>query len=114
MAAESYRASEDYHDAQLDEGVAISEKVMFQRRDARCPTMSKQFTKNEEYVAKLRAAGFSDVEVEPWRIYKLEDGRAFLTENGIDVDRLTPDVNGKFASAFVRDTSRCSSSRLRK
>jgi hypothetical protein len=46
MAAESYRASEDYHDAQLDEGVAISEKVMFQRGDARYPTMSKQFTKN--------------------------------------------------------------------
>jgi hypothetical protein len=46
MAAESYRASEDYHDAQLDEGVAISEKVMFQRGDARCPTMSKQFAKD--------------------------------------------------------------------
>jgi arsenite methyltransferase len=60
----------------------------------------------EEYVAKLRAAGFSDVEVEPWRIYKLEDARAFLTENGIDVDRLTPDLDGKFASAFVRARKR--------
>ena len=33
-----------------------------------------------EYAAKLRAAGFADVEVEPWRIYKIDDARAFLTE----------------------------------
>jgi len=55
-----------------------------------------------EYASKLRAAGFSDVEVEPWRIYKLDDARAFLAENGIDADRLAPQVDGKFASAFVR------------
>jgi arsenite methyltransferase len=56
----------------------------------------------QDYAAKLRAAGFADVEVEPWRIYKVEDARGFLTENGIDVDRLAPEVDGKFASAFVR------------
>jgi SAM-dependent methyltransferase len=56
----------------------------------------------KEYGAKLAAAGFSDVEVEPWRIYKIDDARAFLTEAGIDVDRLAPQVEGKFASAFVR------------
>ena len=55
-----------------------------------------------EYAAKLRAAGFADVEVEPWRIYQVDDARAFLTEQGIDVDRLAPQVDGKFASAFVR------------
>src|SRR5437773_6733840 len=55
-----------------------------------------------DYGAKLRAAGFADVEVEPWRIYQVDDARAFLTENGIDVDRIAPQVNGKFASAFVR------------
>jgi arsenite methyltransferase len=55
-----------------------------------------------EYGAKLRAAGFADVEVEPWRIYKLDDARAFLTETGVDVDRLAPQVEGRFASAFVR------------
>ncbi len=55
-----------------------------------------------EYAARLRAAGFSEVEVEPWRIYQLEDARAFLTEQGIDVERLAPQVDGKFASAFVR------------
>jgi SAM-dependent methyltransferase len=56
----------------------------------------------QEYGAKLRAAGFADVEVDPWRIYKIADARAFLTESGVDVDRLAPEVEGKFASAFVR------------
>jgi arsenite methyltransferase len=55
-----------------------------------------------EYAAKLRAAGFTDVDVEPWRIYKIEDARTFLAENGIDADRLAPEVDGRFASAFVR------------
>jgi arsenite methyltransferase len=55
-----------------------------------------------EYYSKLRAAGFADVEVEPWRIYNVEDARSFLTETGFDVDRLAPEIDGRFASAFVR------------
>jgi arsenite methyltransferase len=55
-----------------------------------------------EYSTKLRAAGFTDVDVEPWRIYKIDAARSFLSENRIDADRLTPQVDGKFASAFVR------------
>jgi ubiquinone/menaquinone biosynthesis C-methylase UbiE len=55
-----------------------------------------------EYLSKLRAAGFIDVELEPWRIYHIEDTRAFLTESGLDVDRLAPEVDGRFASAFIR------------
>jgi arsenite methyltransferase len=55
-----------------------------------------------EYAAKLRAAGFADVEVAPWRIYKIDDARAFLTQTGVDVDRLAPQIDGRFASAFVR------------
>jgi len=55
-----------------------------------------------DYAAKLRAAGFKDVEVEPWRVYKIDDARTFLAEAGVDVDRLAPEVDGKFASAFVR------------
>ena len=31
-----------------------------------------------EYASKLTAAGFDDVEVEPWRVYQVEDARAFL------------------------------------
>jgi arsenite methyltransferase len=55
-----------------------------------------------EYVSKLRAAGFEDVEVEPWRVYNVEDARAFLESAGLDVDRLAPQVEGRFASAFIR------------
>ena len=55
-----------------------------------------------EYSAKLRAAGFADVEIEPWRVYKIADARAYLAETGVDVDRLAPQVEGKFASAFIR------------
>ncbi len=55
-----------------------------------------------EYDAKLRAAGFTEVEVEAWRIYNVDDVRSFLTETGFDVDQLAPEVEGRFASAFVR------------
>ena len=55
-----------------------------------------------EFAAKLKAAGFADVEIEPWRVYNVEDARSFLTETGLDVDTLAPQVKDKFASAFVR------------
>jgi SAM-dependent methyltransferase len=55
-----------------------------------------------EYRARLHAAGFIDADVEPWRIYRLDDARAFLAESDVDVDRLAPLVEGRFASAFVR------------
>jgi arsenite methyltransferase len=57
---------------------------------------------DSEYSSKLRAAGFEDVEVEPWRIYDIEDARAFLTETGLDIDAFASQVKDKFASAFVR------------
>jgi SAM-dependent methyltransferase len=56
----------------------------------------------QEYSAKLTAAGFKNVDIEPWRVYKMEDARAFLRETGLDVDRLAPEVDGRFASATVR------------
>ena len=55
-----------------------------------------------DYAGKLRAAGFADVEIEPWRVYTIDAARAYLTETGVDVDRLAPQVEGKFASAFIR------------
>jgi hypothetical protein len=55
-----------------------------------------------QYADKLRAAGFADVEVEPWRTYQIDDARAFLAESGIDVDRVVPEVEGRVSSAFVR------------
>jgi arsenite methyltransferase len=58
----------------------------------------------QEYRAKLEAAGFTDISLEPVREYNIEDARHFLTEAGIDVDRIAPDVDGKFMSAFIRAT----------
>ncbi|MFI5095427.1 MAG: arsenite methyltransferase [Candidatus Acidiferrales bacterium] len=55
-----------------------------------------------EYRDKLAAAGFERIEVEPTRIYRVEDAREFLTEKGLDVEALAPEVDGKFLSAFVR------------
>lgn len=55
-----------------------------------------------EYRSKLAAAGFEGVEVEPTRIYKVEDARHLLGGKGIDTDAIAPQVDGKFASAFIR------------
>jgi arsenite methyltransferase len=55
-----------------------------------------------EYRNKLAAAGFGDVEIEPTRVYKMEDAREFLSGQGLDVDSLAPQVDGKFLSAFIR------------
>ena len=56
----------------------------------------------QEYRRKLQTAGFVDVAIEPWRVYQVEDARSFLAEAGLDVDRLAPDIEGRFASAFIR------------
>jgi arsenite methyltransferase len=55
-----------------------------------------------EYLAKLKGAGFENATVEPTRVYNVEDARHFLTEAGVDVDAIAPQVNEKFFSAFVR------------
>jgi len=55
-----------------------------------------------EYRDKLAAAGFEKIEVEPTRIYRVEDAREFLMEKGLDVEALANQVDGKFLSAFVR------------
>jgi ubiquinone/menaquinone biosynthesis C-methylase UbiE len=57
---------------------------------------------DREYVSKLTAAGFENVEIEPTRIYSVEDARQFLTAQGVDVDAIAQQVEGKFISAFVR------------
>jgi arsenite methyltransferase len=55
-----------------------------------------------EFAAKLKAAGFEDVNIDPWRVYRVDDARAFLAESGVDVDRVAPEIEGQFVSAFVR------------
>jgi SAM-dependent methyltransferase len=55
-----------------------------------------------DYRAKLAAAGFVDIEVEPTRVYGVDDARSLLAEAGLDPDALGPIVDGKFMSAFIR------------
>lgn len=57
---------------------------------------------DNQYVAKLADAGFEGIEIEPTRIYDVEDARAFLSGQGVDVDAIAPQVQGKFMSAFIR------------
>ena len=56
----------------------------------------------DAYRSKLAAAGFEKIDIEPTRIYRIEDARAFLSGHGIDVDKIASDVDGKVMSAFVR------------
>ena len=55
-----------------------------------------------DYRAKLEAAGFEQVGIEPTRIYRVDDAREFLSAAGVDADAIAPEVDGKFLSAFVR------------
>jgi len=55
-----------------------------------------------EYRAKLASAGFETIEIEPTRIYRIEDAREFLSGQNLDVDAIALQVDGKFMSAFVR------------
>ena len=55
-----------------------------------------------DYRAKLQAACFTNIDIEPTRVYNIEDARQFLAESGVNVDEIAPLVEGKFASAFIR------------
>jgi arsenite methyltransferase len=55
-----------------------------------------------EYRDKLARAGFEGIEIEPTRVYKVEEAREFLSQKGLDVDALAQQANGKVFSAFVR------------
>ena len=55
-----------------------------------------------EYRSKLASAGFEKIDVEPTRVYRVEDAREFLSGQNIDLDAIAPQVDGKFMSVFVR------------
>ncbi len=57
---------------------------------------------DHEYIGKLAKAGFETIDIEPTRVYSIEDARQFLTGAGIDVDAIAPQVENKFLSAFIR------------
>jgi arsenite methyltransferase len=55
-----------------------------------------------DYRGKLASAGFEQIDLEPTRVYCIEDAREFLSGQNIDVDAIAPQVDGKFMSAFIR------------
>jgi len=56
------------------------------------------------YRTKLSAAGFQGIDIEPTRVYNINDARSFLADQGVDADAIAPQVDGKFMSAFIRAT----------
>ena len=57
-----------------------------------------------EFRALLAEVGFEGADIEPTRVYRSEDARAFLQEAGIDVSSHLDAVDGKFMAGFVRAT----------
>jgi|SRR5581483_903375 len=55
-----------------------------------------------DYESKLKRAGFEQIEVEPTRLYRVNEAREFLSSAGVDVDAIASQVDEKFMSAFVR------------
>jgi hypothetical protein len=53
-------------------------------------------------VHKLAAAGFTDIGIEVTRVYAGQDARDILAADGVDVDAVVREVDGKFVSAFIR------------
>jgi ubiquinone/menaquinone biosynthesis C-methylase UbiE len=57
-----------------------------------------------EYRENLARAGFESIDVEPTRVYKMEEAREFLEAAGLDPETVGPQIDGKFISAFIRAT----------
>src|SRR5215472_4277058 len=55
-----------------------------------------------EYRTKLAAVGFESIDIDPTRIYRAEEARDILAAEGLDVNVVAAEVDGKFMSAFVR------------
>jgi arsenite methyltransferase len=55
-----------------------------------------------DYRAKLEAAGFVSVDVQATRVFGEDEAHDFLASQGLDADRLAPQVADKVISAFVR------------
>ena len=64
-----------------------------------------------DYRAKLGKVGFEAIDVEPTRIYRVEDARDFLEQAGLDAAAIAPHVEGKFMSAFIRARKPASATR---
>src|SRR5450631_3172545 len=49
---------------------------------------------DSQYANKLAAAGFEAIDIEPTRVYDIDDARQFLTGQGVDVETVAPQVEG--------------------
>ncbi len=58
----------------------------------------------QEFRALLAANGFVDIDIEPTRIYRSDDARAFLQESGLEIDAHLDEIDGRFMAAFIRAT----------
>ena len=58
----------------------------------------------QEFLGLLRDNGFVDASIEPTRIYRVEDAKAFLEGAGLDVAAIAPQLDGLVMGAFVRAT----------
>jgi arsenite methyltransferase len=56
----------------------------------------------DEYRGKLAGAGFEQIEIDPTRIYRVEDAGEWFKTKGMDLDGMAAEVDGKFMSAFVK------------
>jgi len=55
-----------------------------------------------DYRAKLAAAGFEQIDIEPTRVYRTEDALEFLSGQQIPVNLDPAEIDGKFFSGFIR------------
>ena len=58
----------------------------------------------QEFLRLLGDAGFADASIEPTRVYRGEDARAFLAGAGLEAEGVLEQVDGRFMAAFVRAT----------
>ena len=56
----------------------------------------------DAYRETLTRAGFEAIDVEPTRVYRVEDARQFLAGTGIEDADVLARIDGRFMSAFVR------------
>jgi SAM-dependent methyltransferase len=59
---------------------------------------------DRDYLDKLARAGFTDAGIEITRTYGVDDAREFLAAQSADLQQLAVQVDGKFASGFIRAT----------
>jgi arsenite methyltransferase len=57
-----------------------------------------------QFRAYLGEAGFEQIDIEPTRVYRADDARAFLEGAGLTDEALIRAVDGKIMSAFIRGT----------